>query len=352
MKNNKLRYIIIALAILMGIRAALPFVVKWYVNKSLASLDEYMGHVEEIDLFILAGSYTIKDLSIKKIENDTEMPFIRIPETNLSIQWKALFNGELVSEIVCRNPEINFAFSDSQEETQTGVEEDWTVLLKDLMPIKLNRFQIIEGKINLVNIISTPATDVTFANFNAELTNISNVEDKDVLLPTPVVATANVEGLGGNFDFKAHMNLLKTIPDFEYDMRLIDMQAVKLNPMAEHFANLNFEKGQVSLISEMAVQNGKLKGYLKPIGNDIQIFQFNEEKKRTLSRFFTELFADTGKVILNNKKKDQVASRIPLEGTLENTSSDFWPILFSSLKNAYIEAFQKTVEEKEFFREL
>jgi hypothetical protein len=43
---------------------------------------------------------------------------------------------------------------------------------------------------------------------------------------------------------------------------------------------------------------------------------------------------------LKNQKKDQVATRVPLNGTIENIETAVWPTLFGVLRNAYIEAFR------------
>lgn len=350
MKKRKIALTIILLIIV--IRIALPSIVKYYVNHSLSQLEDYSGRVEDIDLAIYRGAYTIKGLTVNKRNGEIEEPFVYLPQTDLSVQWKALFEGSLVSEVVCAKPEINFAFSESDSSSQTGVEEDWTAVLTDLMPIAINRFQVIDGQVSLINALNEPKTNLSFSSFNGELTNVRNVYDLGDKLPSTLKVTADLEGIGGKLTFDSRMFLLKAIPDFEYDLKLLEMNAVEINPMSEYFANINFEKGSISILSEMALNDGKLKGYLKPIGNDIKVFKFNEEKDRDIGRFFTELLVEVGKLPLTNFKKDQVAAKIPLSGTIENTDTSVWPILFSSLRNAYVQAFEKQIEDKEFFREL
>lgn len=347
-----LKTVLIVLAALIVFRLFLPTIVKKYVNKTLSELDDYSGSVQDIDIFLLGGSYTINGLVINKKNNNNEVPFLNLPSTDLSIQWKSLWKGEVVSEIICNQPEVNFAFSEDEESSQTGVEEDWTKVIKDLMPIRINRFVINNGKVNLINAVTQPKTDLALKGLNAELLNLQNVTESSKKLPSPVKATANLEGFGGRMEFNANMLLLKEIPDFEYDLKLLDMEATQLNPMSEYYANLNFEKGSVSIISELALYDNKLKGYFKPIGNDVVVFRFKEDQKRNFKQFFTELFVEVGKTPLTNIKKDQVAAIIPVEGNIDNIESSFWPILFSSVKNAYIKAFEKKVENKEFFSEL
>jgi hypothetical protein len=340
------------IVLLVVLRIALPYVVKAYVNKTLQNMESYTGHVDDIDLALYRGAYVIKDLNIFKINGEKKLPFISIKKTDLSIQWKSVFKGSIVGEVICLNPVVNFAFANSDTKSQDGTEEDWTNLIKELLPIKINRFEVAKGTVNLINGISEPSTDVKFTNFNATIENIRNVIDKNVKLPSPVRATADLEGLGGNMVLNANMQLLKEIPDLEYDLKILDMEAVKLNPMAEYYGDINFEKGKISLVSELAIKDQQILGYFKPIGNVVKVFKFKEDEKRSPKRYVKELGVEIGKIALTNFKKNQVASRIPIKGNIDKVQTSFWPIFFSSLSNAYRKAFLKKVEAKTFFTEL
>jgi hypothetical protein len=334
--------ILIALVVLLVIaRLLLPYFVLRYVNKTLADMGAYTGHVDDIDIQLIRGAYQLDELRIRKINGKLKEPFLYIPKTDLSVEWKSLFKGKLVSEVECYKPEINFAFSENEASSQTGAEVDWTAYLKKLLPISINRFAVIDGKVELTSLVTQPRADLSLQNFQGEIRNIRNVEDKANKLPSPVVASGDVPGYGGTMNFSANMNLLKITPDFDYNMRFTDMQLVKLNTLARHYANLDFERGTVSVYSEMAMYDGKLNGYLKPLTKGMKIFKLNEHEGRSVGKFFTELIVQGGTAILKNQKKDQVATRIPLNGTIDNIETATWPTVFGLLRNAYIEAFKK-----------
>jgi hypothetical protein len=333
--------IFIALVVLLIIaRLLLPYFVLRYVNKTLADMGSYTGHVEDIDIQLIRGAYQLDGLRIRKVNSKEKEPFLYMPKTDLSVEWKSLFKGKLVSEVECYEPEINFAFSESEASNQTGADVDWTAYLKKLLPISINRFAVINGRVNLTSLTTKPRADLSIQKFQGEIRNIRNVEDKDNKLPSPVVASGDVPGYGGTMTFAANMNLLKTVPDFDYKMRFSDLQLVKLNPLAKEYANLDFERGTLSVYSEMAMLNSKLNGYLKPLTKGMQIFKLNEHEGRSVGRFFTELLAQGGTAILKNQKHDQVATRIPLSGTVDNIETFTWPTIFGVLRNAYIEAFK------------
>ncbi|QDK78155.1 DUF748 domain-containing protein [Spirosoma sp. KCTC 42546] len=333
--------ILIAVIVLLVIaRLLLPYFVLRYVNKTLADMGGYTGHVEDIDIQLIRGAYQLDNLRIRKINGKIKEPFLFIPKTDLSVEWKSLLKGKLVSEVECYEPEINFAFSENEASNQTGAEVDWTAYLKKLLPISINRFAVVNGKVDLTSLVTQPRADLSMQRFQGEIRNIRNVEDKNKQLPSPVVASGDVLGYGGTMNFSANMNLLKVVPDFDYNLRFSNLQLVKLNTLAREYANLDFERGTVSVYSEMAMLNKKLNGYIKPLTKDMQIFKLNEHKGRSVGRFFTELIAQGGTEILKNQKHDQVATRIPLNGTVDNIETALWPTIFGILRNAYVEAFK------------
>ncbi|GAB3264953.1 hypothetical protein GCM10027347_32380 [Larkinella harenae] len=345
--------IILAIVVVIIVaRLLLPYFVLRYVNKLMADMGSYTGHVEDVNIALIRGSYQIKDLRIRKINGKIKEPFLSVPTIDLSVEWRSLFKGALVAEVECYRPELNFAFSNNEQASQTGKELDWTQLVKDLLPIKINRFAAYDGKVDLVNLFEATKTDLSLQNFAVDIRNIRNVEDKQSRLPSPVTASGNVPGWGGTMKFEAGMFLLKQIPDFNYNLSFNDLQLVKLNDLARKYGNVDFERGTVSVISEMAMYDGRLVGYFKPLTKNMKIFKLEEPgEKRTISRFFTELLAEAGKELLKNHKRDQVATRIPLRGTVENTKTEVWPIIIGVLRNAYVEAFTKEFDNTVTFKD-
>lgn len=62
-------------------------------------MDEYTGKVEDIDIALIRGAYVIDGIEILKRDTgqtaavDT-VPFFSCPNIDLSIHWKALFEGK------------------------------------------------------------------------------------------------------------------------------------------------------------------------------------------------------------------------------------------------------------------
>ena len=330
--------------VLVIARLLLPYFVLRYVNKLLADMGSYTGHIEDVDIALIRGAYQIDELRIRKINGTVKEPFLYIPKMDLSIEWNSLLKGELVSEVECYNPKLNFSFSSNESERQTGAEVDWTKVVKELLPIKINRFAVRDGQVNLVKLFSKTSTDLSLHNFQGEIRNIRNVDETPGRLPSPVWATGDVPGYGGTMRFDAKMYVLKPTPDFDYNLRFNDMQLTNLNKLAQEYAKIDFERGTVSVFSEMAMYDGKLKGYLKPLTKNMKVFKLKEYDDRSVGSFFREIVAEAGAEVLENQRKDQVATKIPLQGDVGDVKTDIWVTIFGVLKNAYIQAFEKNFD--------
>ena len=131
---NKKRYKIpiIIITILVVVRLLLPFAVKKYVNGVLADIPGYYGQVSDIDLSLLRGAYVIDGLYLNKIDAGSEVPFIKLETTDISIEWKSLFKGRVVSEIILTRPQFIYVFEDQQKnEAEDPDFNDWTKALTD-----------------------------------------------------------------------------------------------------------------------------------------------------------------------------------------------------------------------------
>src|SRR5512140_2223317 len=67
--------ILCILVLLVAVRIALPHVIKSQINKKLASLPDYQGHVADVDLHIYRGAYSIKGIELDKKNGAVPVPF-------------------------------------------------------------------------------------------------------------------------------------------------------------------------------------------------------------------------------------------------------------------------------------
>ncbi|WP_407557367.1 DUF748 domain-containing protein [Winogradskyella sp. 4-2091] len=339
-KKKKYTIPIIIITTLIALRIYLPYFVKDEVNKVLADLPGYFGKVKDIDISLLRGAYVIEDLYLNKVNAKTEVPFLNFPKTDISIQWKSIFKGKIVSEIIMTNPEIIYVMEDQQTEGKTADSDDWTEALTDLVPIDINNFEIHNGKMAFVELQADPNIDLHFNKLNLTAKNLRNVSSKEHTLPSPIYATATSIG-NGMVTLDGNINLIKEIPDMNIEFGLKGADVTALNPFTKHYAGIDFKSGTFELFSEMAIADGYLKGYMKPLVTDSNLIS----KEDSFLSILWEGFVGFFKFILKNQKTDTLATKIPIEGDLTQIKTGVLPSVLNILENAWIKAFKGVVDD-------
>src|SRR4051812_22878047 len=173
--RSKLLWLVIILAAgVLVVRAMLPIWVRNYVNQKLSEIEGYRGHVADIDIHLWRGAYTMHGVEVKKVDGNVPVPFFAAPAVDLSVQWGELFHGAIVGEINFERPKMNFVNSKNESNTQVGVDKPWTEKIRELFPVKINRFTVNEGEVHYRDFSRTPKVDVVIDRVDMVATNLTN----------------------------------------------------------------------------------------------------------------------------------------------------------------------------------
>ena len=352
LKKKRIIIPLIILILLIGVRLYLPIWAKGYINKVLADIPGYYGQVDDIDISLYRGAYTINGMYLNKVDAETQIPFLNFPETDISVEWNALFNGAIVAEITMNSPEVIYVLEDQKTTSneEAASVDDWTNALKDIVPLEINHFEVYNGKIALVGLMAEPNIDLQINELNLSAKNLRNVIEKQRVLPSPINATGVSFG-GGNVKLDGNMNLFQEIPDMDISFSLENSEAKALNDFTSYYAGLDFESGTFELFSEIAIADGYLKGYLKPMLTNTTMIGKEDGFLETLWEGFTSFF----KFILKNKGTDTIATEVPIEGDLNNPQAGVWPTIGGIFKNGWFKAFKgetdESIEYKDAFQD-
>ena len=340
---RKKRYIIplVILILLIAFRLYLPTLVKNKVNKVLAEIPGYYGHVDDIDIALLRGAYVINGMYLNKGTATSNVSFLSFPKSDISIEWKSLFHGKIVSEIIMDNPEVIYVFEDQKDKEGDADVDDWTKALTHLVPIDINHFEVHNGKLAFVQLSADPNVDIQINKLELTADNLRNVVEKERILPSPIRASGVSIG-GGKVSLEGNMNLVKEIPDMDLSFSLENADITAFNDFTHYYAKLDFEKGTFSVFSEVAIADGHLIGYIKPLLTDSKLIGKDDSFLDTLWEGFVGFF----KFILKNQGTDTLATKIPIEGDLNNVEAGVWPTVFNIFKNGWIKAIQGQVDQE------
>jgi uncharacterized protein YhdP len=257
-RKRKIVYIVLGslLIILTGLRIALPYILLNYVNKQLTMIDGYTGHVNDIDVALYRGAYTIKQIKLDKTGGKVPVPFFAADIIDLSVEWKALLKGRIVAEIEVERPTLNFVSGPSKATSQTDIDNDWTKVVDNLLPVKLNRFQVNNGKIHYRDFHSSPRVNIEAGEVHILAENLTNAGQIKNTLPSTVKASATVYNGTVNLDMK--INPLTAIPTFDLNARLSPVKITAMNDFLQAYGNFDAETGTISMYCEAAAKDKKI----------------------------------------------------------------------------------------------
>lgn len=152
-KKIKVPVIALASLLLLGLvlHLTLPFFLLRFANRKLSEIPDYRGHIAAVDISLLRGAYTLKEVDLVKLNGKVRVPFFSARSIDLSVEWRALFHGKLVTEINLYGPRLNFV-AGPPDESQTGIDTLWKQKVEDLTPFRINRFRIHNGEIHFLEL--------------------------------------------------------------------------------------------------------------------------------------------------------------------------------------------------------
>lgn len=343
-KHKKTWLILGILALLIIIRILLPIFIENQINKMLANLNGYHGHIEDVDLNLYRGAYSIDSVNIyEESENRPDIAFFTAETMDFSVEWDALFDGEIVGEVVAVNPILNF-YLKAGGKVETGKGNDWVETVKNLMPLTINRLEVISGKVRYVDKYSEPEVDLYFNGLHGVVTNLTNATDIGKTLPSSIEVRSGTIG-GGKLELNGNLNAIKETPDFDLNISIEGVELVKLNNFFIAYADFDVESGGFDFYSELVLIDGHLDGYIKPLITDIEVLDWQNENESLLGTVYQAIVGLGAEILESHGKKEQVASKVPISGTLDTTKAAVWPAIFSLLGNAFIQPLKSKVDQ-------
>jgi hypothetical protein len=224
--------------------------------------------------------------------------------------------------------------------------DDWTKALTDIVPIDINHFEIHNGKLAFVELQADPNIDLQITSLEMTADNLRNVVSTTKTLPSPFKATGVSFG-NGNLAIDGNINLIKEIPDMDLTLSLKSSDATALNDLTNHYVGIDFDKGKFELYSEIAIADGYLKGYIKPLLAHTKLIGKDDSILEVIWEGFVGFF----KFVLKNQRTDTLALKIPIEGDLKDVKTSSWAAFVSIIQNGWIEGFKRETDNEISFRD-
>ncbi len=338
----------VAILLLAG-RLALPYAVRSYLNGRMARMGDYRGHVDDIDIHLWRGAYSVKALRVDKLTGKLPVPLFEAQRTDIALSWRALGHGMLRGTVDFTAPTVNFIDGHSESEKQTGKGVDWRTELKLLAPIRLEELQVHDGTVTFQNFVSQPRVDLKMAAVNGTITNLTNLDGLPGQRVAKLHVTARILG-DAPLEANASFDPLEHDGDFSYQLRATGIQLTRANDLARAYTGLDFAGGAGDFTMELEAKNGQLEGYAKPLFHDLRLFSWKQDVEQDHKgpiKLAYEALAQGVVSVFKNQSKDQFATRIPISGRIDDKQLDAFQAIIGVLRNAFIKAYSPALEHLE-----
>lgn len=334
---------LLALIAFLCVWYATPYFLRDYLNRKGEGLPDYHLHIGWVQIHPWNCSLNVEQVRLAKRSDEIPVPFFTCPEVHVAMQWEEIFHGTLRSSISLVQPVVNFVQGPTPETSQTFLEPAWVTAVKNLVPLRINRFTITQGDIHFYDFHADPQIDLEMDRIELSLDNLTNSNHSSSLMPSTAVLTGRPFKVG---KLNAHLavNVDLKQPTFAEKVQLEDIPAPALNAFLAKYGSVYAKSGELAFYTEMVSAKGDFNGYVKPFFQNLQ-FEPVPKDRNGLAALWASLLNGVKNLLEN--KEDAVATKIPISGHYSNPDIDFWSAAFGLLRNAYLQALAQGFDKPE-----
>jgi uncharacterized protein DUF748 len=200
--------------------------------------------------------------------------------------------------------------------------------------LRADQLRLVQGTLGFVNRAARPEYRLFLEDAEVHLHNFSN-------RLTEGTAAAKVTGTfmgSGRTLVGASFRPETKGPDFALaaSVEHTDMRA--LNDLLRAYGKLDVVQGFFSVYTEMRVQHRAVRGYVKPLIRELDVYDTRQDQAKGLFQQLYEAAAGGISQLLENFPRDEVATTADIAGPLENPQSSTWQVLVNLIQNAFFQA--------------
>src|SRR5919109_4516615 len=209
--------------------------VRDYVNRKLSEIPGYRAHVQAVTLHLWRGAYQIHNIDIKKTSGKVPVPFFAAPLVDFNVQWHALiFEHAAVGNIEIHRAKMNLVNGPTPETRQVEVDAPWAQKIKQLYPLKINRFAVHDGELHYRDYSRQPNVDLVADRVQMVAVNLTNSKK----LSKNLIADIRMEGRplrAGKARAQISLDPYASRPTFALNLEMSEVPLLKLNDFAKAY---------------------------------------------------------------------------------------------------------------------
>lgn len=351
------RVLLIALAAVLGLvlvvfLAGSP-IAKSVVNRKLADLPTYIGHVDAVKLELWRGGVEVENFTLLDRAHVNEPPLVRAKTASLAISWPALFHGKIGGKGLIENPKVTMVKWEAdppKDEDKKGKKEEqkqkvggakeqvnrWQDILAQAFPLEISHFEIRNGVVRFIDRTKRPEVDIALENLHVLASDLTNRPEKN---EDAMPARVEVQGITtgkGKLKATVQADPLSKQPRFKMSFELHEMELTAFNNFLLAYMDADVSRGKFELFVEVSAADGAYEGYLKPLFTDLDFTNPSDKDKNVAQRVKEKVVSAVSSVLKNDEEK-KVATKAPFAGNFADNKVDVWTTIVNLLRNAFVQ---------------
>ena len=334
--NNYSDYIKLSAVLLPALSFAnmiAPGLVKLLIKKGIARSEDFAGGLASLKLSLFKSQINIKGFDLELIKNKEKINFVHCDSATIGFSIKELLKGRVLAKIEATGLALTY-IKDKTRLNERGNPQAG-------IPVLITSLNIKDINLEYIDHSTTPQVKLNCDSIGVSATNVTLMSTPQIL-PTQIECTGNI--YGGQLRGLVKLNLAQPEPAFDVNFELKDISMARLNNFFSAYGKFKVEDGLLSFYTEAAAKNGTFKGYVKPIITNLEIKK-DENHTGIVSLLWQEFLTATT-AIFKNQKEDQLATKLPVEGTFSQPDINVWHAVAEVLKNAFITALKPSIDNE------
>lgn len=336
--KTQLQLLCVLLPLLSLLSIVLPFLFKFIINRKLKRVKNYPGHIDSIVLSGLGKTLVVRGFYLDKADSEKKQTrFISAETIILHIDRTALWKGFYCGQLQINKPLFSYLRTGAPGESNSLSNFGF----KTATPAVLVKAEVTNGVLEYIDTTCSPVVELQLTELQISATNLSNIPNPEVQLPTEVIISGRA--LGGDLHVIAKADLSQQEPTFDLNAELKRMNLVQMNNFFKAYGNFDVNKGTLGLFTEVAAKEGKFTGYLKPVILDLDVVGSEDYNKGFMDKVWQTLVGVVAEVF-QNQKEEELATKIPFSGTFKTPRTSAWYAIAEILYNAFVKALTPSID--------
>ncbi|MEW6468995.1 MAG: DUF748 domain-containing protein [Bacteroidota bacterium] len=342
-----LKVFFIVFPLIWLINLLLPFLVRPLVNRALSKLGAYSGNLRRLRIRLFQPAFIIHDFHMEEIR-EKRTRFVSCREFRMDFEWLALWKRTFVCDVRLKDCSVYLEKGEEDAEKTTTVKDkapqnEIVLEMPTLVfPAIVKSFEVLGGRLDFEDTAAQPQVKLEVSEIEMRGTNISTVPLRR--LP-PAEIRIRATAYSGTIDIQLKATLYEKRPAFDMNLEVKNIDMPRLNPMFEAYGKFDVSDGRMGLFAEVAAKGGRFRGYVKPLIRDLKVLGRDDRSESALNRIWQGMIG-TVKELFENQKKDQLATKIPMQGTFNEPNIRIWRAVMYVLRNAFVAALKPSIDHE------